>query len=72
VAIYHLDSWITPIGPRQHHVTVKAIAADMQSEDVRMDIAMTIGDAESRRADLMNSIANSLRARGHEIVNVNG
>ena len=72
MAIYRLDSWITPIGPRHHHVTVAAIAADSQSEDVRMDIAMSIGEAEARREDLITSIAANLRARGHEVVNLNG
>jgi hypothetical protein len=68
MALYRLNSRITPIGPRGHQVTVSATATDEQREEVRMDIVSTIGEAEARRDYLLVSLETSLRARGYEVV----
>lgn len=68
MAVYSLDSWITPIGLCRHQVTVRAVAADKRCEDVRTDIVMSPGAAESRRMDLVNAVVTHLRAGGHEVV----
>ena len=70
MAAYRLSSQISPIGPRGHRITVSAIAADQKSEEVRMDIAETIVEAESRRAVLLVLLENRLRKSGHEVVDL--
>ncbi len=68
MAAYRLTSDITPLGPRSHRVLVSAVATDDTSEEVRLDIAPTIGEAEARRAVLLALFAVRLRSGGHEVV----
>ena len=68
MAAYRLTSDITPICPQSHRITVRAIATDSRNEVVRMDIAPTIIESETRRAILLALLETRLRKGGHEVV----
>lgn len=68
MASFRLLARIVELGPREHVVTVSALAEDEDRTEVRMDSEPTAADAIRRKDYLVMSLATELRAQCHEIV----
>ncbi len=68
MATYRLLARIVELSPREHVVTVSALAEDADDTRVRMDSEPTAADAIRRKDYLVMSLATELRAQGHEVV----
>ncbi|MBK8324491.1 MAG: hypothetical protein IPL06_17735 [Betaproteobacteria bacterium] len=68
MATYRILARIVELGPREHLVTVSALAEDKDSTEVRMASLSTAAEARERKDFLVMSLATELRALGHVTV----